>query len=475
MHRSSPRILTACCVVAATVAVLIKPTPACGAPSAPERPNILLIVADDLGYRDVSFNGGEIPTPAIDRIAREGVNLTQFYACPVCSPTRAGLMTGRWPLRVGIMRAVIPPWRKWGLPPTEKTLAELVADAGYQRRGIIGKWHLGHSSMKYHPLRRGFTYFYGHYNGAIDYWTHEREGQVDWHRNYQTVREEGYSTDLLGDEAVRFIRECPPGKPFFLYVPFNAPHGPYQAHEADVKRFAHFPNKRRRIYAAMVVALDRAVGGILNALDDRGIAEDTFVLFFSDNGGIVGHGDNGELRGGKAQVYEGGTRVCAASRWPAGGIDGGKEIAGRIGYIDVYPTVKRIAGLAGAADPNPLDGVDVLDVIRGKAVAPARDWFSYIHQSGSVESLSVIRSPYKLVVHGPGILTPDAETTSKIELFEIDNDPNERANLGDQQRETVERMITTLRTFRSWKIDGVSAYGDGRQGFTAPKDWIIPD
>ena len=131
--------------------------------------------------------------------------------------------------------------------------------------------------------------------------------------------------------------------------------------------------------------------------------------------------------------------------------------------------------MAGAADPNPLDGVDVLDVIRGKADAPARDWFSYIHQSGPVEALAVIRSPYKLVVHGPGILTPDAETASKIELFEIDDDPNERANLGDQQRETVERMITTLRTFRSWKIDGVTAYGDGREGFTAPKDWIIPD
>jgi arylsulfatase A-like enzyme len=441
----------------------------------PTRPNIVCIVADDLGYRDVSFNGGEIPTPAIDRIAQEGVNLTQFYACPVCSPTRAGLMTGRWPLRMGIMRAVIPPWRKWGLPPAEHTLAELAAAAGYERRGIIGKWHLGHSSRKYHPLKQGFTYFYGHYNGAIDYWTHEREGEVDWHRNYETVHEPGYSTDLLGADAVRFIQGSPSDKPFLLYVPFNAPHGPYQAHEADVRRFEHFPNQRRRIYAAMVVAMDRAVAKILGALDDRGIADNTFVLFFSDNGGIVGHGDNGGLRGGKVQVYEGGTRVCAAARWPAGGIEGGKKVAGHMGYIDVYPTIKRIIGLADAADPNPLDGVDVWDAMRGEAQAPDREWFSYIHQSGTTEALAVIDPPYKLVVHGPGISSPDTNARSRVELFQIDGDPNEETNLAAEQSETVDRLIRRLRTFRSWKTDGVPAYSDGRKGFVAPNDWIIPD
>jgi arylsulfatase B len=443
--------------------------------AAAELPNILIVVADDLGYRDVSFNGGEIPTPAIDRIAQEGVNLTKFYACPVCSPTRAGLMTGRWPLRMGIMRAVIPPWRKWGLPSTEQTVAELVADAGYQRRGIVGKWHLGHSSKKYHPLQHGFTYFYGHYNGAIDYWTHEREGEVDWHRNYETLHEEGYSTDLLGAEAVRFINESPTDKPFLLYVPFNAPHGPYHAHEADVERFKHFPKERRRVYAAMVVAMDRAVAGILNALDDRGIADNTFVLFFSDNGGIVSHGDNGELRGGKVQVYEGGTRVCAAARWPAGGIQGGKKIAGRMGYIDVYPTIKRIVGLADAADPNPLDGTDVLDVMRGNAPAPDRDWFSYIHQSGPVEAIAVIHPPHKLVLHGPGVLKPDAKTAGRVELFDVDKDPNESKNIANQHPEIVDRLISRLRTFRSWKTDGVPAHSDDRKGFVAPPDWLIPD
>jgi len=142
-----------------TVAVILGVISAVARVEAAERPNLVLLVADDLGWSDVSFHGGQIPTPAIDRIAQEGVKLERFYVCPVCSPT----MTGRWPLRVGIMRTVIPPWRRWGLAPGEKTLAELVAEAGYRRRGIIGKWHLGHSDRKYHPLNQGFTYFYGHY------------------------------------------------------------------------------------------------------------------------------------------------------------------------------------------------------------------------------------------------------------------------------------------------------------------------
>ncbi|HUT90471.1 MAG TPA: arylsulfatase [Thermoguttaceae bacterium] len=440
---------------------------------AADRPNLVLLVADDLGWADVSFHGGEIPTPAIDRIAQEGVKLERFYVCPVCSPTRAGLMTGRWPLRVGIMRTVIPPWRRWGLPPGEKTLAELVADAGYRRRAIIGKWHLGHCDRKYHPLNQGFTYFYGHYNGAIDYWTHQREGEVDWHRNFDTVHEEGYSTDLIGAEAVRFIHESPAGEPFFLYVPFNAPHSPFQAHDEDVRRFAHIENKRRRIYAAMVVALDRAVGTILDALDRRGLADETFVLFFSDNGGVERVADNGPLRAGKATVYEGGIRVAAAARWPDGGIRGGGSIDGPIGYIDVYPTVKRIVGLADAADPNPLDGVDVLDVLRGKAEPPSRDWLSYLSMTDPVEHISLIAGRHKLNAHGPSVLEETPQGDRELELFDLEQDPYEARNLIDDHPELVRPMLQKLRALRRQKIDGVGPYGEGREGFQAPKDWVI--
>jgi len=440
---------------------------------AAERPNFVFLVADDLGWADVGFHGGRIATPAIDRIAQEGVRLERFYVCPVCSPTRAGLMTGRWPLRVGIMRTVIPPWRRWGLPPGKKTLAELVAEAGYRRRAILGKWHLGHSDRKYHPLNQGFTYFYGHYNGAIDYWTHEREGEVDWHRNFETVREEGYSTDLIGAEAVRFIDESPADEPFFLYVPFNAVHSPFQAHEEDIERFAQIKKRRRRIYAAMVVALDRAVNAILEALDRRGLADETFVLFFSDNGGVRGVADNGPLRAGKATVYEGGIRVAAAARWPGGGIRGGGSIDGPIGYVDVYPTVKRIVGLSGAADPNPLDGVDVLDVLRGQAEPPSRDWFSYLSMADPVEHISLISGRHKLNVHGPSVLDDAPPGEHQLELFDLEQDPYEKHNLVDAHPDLVGPMLDKLRAFRRWKIDGVGPYAEGREGFQAPKDWVI--
>ncbi len=183
-----------------------------------------MIVADDLGYADVGFNGGtKFKTPNLDRLAATGVNLTNFRTCPMCSPTRAGVMTGRWPLRFGMMRAVVPPWSTHGLPAEEQTLPELLATGGYEQRACIGKWHLGHTRRSQTPLGNGFTHFYGHYNGAIGYFNHLREDETDWHNDWETVHEEGYSTDLLGDEAARFIREASKESPYLVYLPFNAP------------------------------------------------------------------------------------------------------------------------------------------------------------------------------------------------------------------------------------------------------------
>jgi arylsulfatase B len=207
---------------------LVSGAMAAGAQPAP--PNILIIVADDLGFADVGFNGGKvIATPNLDRLAETGVNLADFRACPMCSPTRAGLMTGRWPARFGMMRAVVPPWSPYGLPAAERTLPELLSEAGYAQRAIMGKWHLGHAQREFLPLAHGFTHFYGHYNGAITYFSHERDGEVDWHHDDRTVRESGYATDLLAAAAERFVRTAPPARPWFLYVPFNAPHSPFEA------------------------------------------------------------------------------------------------------------------------------------------------------------------------------------------------------------------------------------------------------
>jgi arylsulfatase B len=445
-----------------------------------QNPSIIIILADDLGWSDVGYHGGKISTPNIDRLAREGVRLENFYVCPLCSPTRAGLMTGRWPIRYGMGESVITPWRRYGLPTNERTLASLLARAGYERRGIIGKWHLGHYRKELLPLNRGFTYFYGHYNGAFDYFTHKREGQLDWHRNFETCRDEGYSTDLIARDAARFIEESPSGKPFFLYVPFNAPHLPLQAKEQDIAKYSHLDNEKKRIYAAMVDSMDQAIGRILRAVEARGIADKTFVLFFSDNGG-TSYGDNRPWRGGKGTVYEGGVRVPAVVRWPAG-FSGGRSIGTMMGYIDVYPTIKRITRVE-EPDANPLDGRDMLDVMRGKAEAPKRDWFSYIAQ-GTADKTAICDGQWKLVVLGESVLdvtleqavrADNSRTRPSVELFHLSKDPIESTSLVAEHPEIASKLLERLKSFRRLKISGVPGYQDGRRGFKAPKDWMISD
>lgn len=434
------------------------------------KPNILLILADDLGYADVGFNGGKvIPTPNLDRLAATGINLTDFRVCPMCSPTRAGLLTGRWPGRFGIMRAVIPPWSTYGLPAEEQTIPELLAPIGYERRGIVGKWHLGHARQAFLPPAHGFTSFVGCYNGAIDYFTHERDGECDWHHDARTVREAGYATDLIAAESVRFIKESPVGTPWFLYVPLNAPHSPYQAKEDDLKKYPQFKNPDRRAYAAMVDAMDQAIGRILATVEARSDATNTLVLFASDNGGIPRVGSsNGPYRGAKLSVYEGGTRVCAAIRWPAGGLTGGKRFDGRVGYIDVLPT------LLAATDeraPQNIDGLNFLPLLRGEAKLSERPWFSYLHQDGEALA-SVHLGQWKLVARGD-FFAAQPTTAPKLELYDLATDIAEAKNIADQNPERVADLHQRLREFGTWQKSGVAAYAQGRDGFKAPKDWVI--
>ncbi|MHA3772851.1 sulfatase family protein [Verrucomicrobiota bacterium sgz303538] len=435
------------------------------------KPNVLILLADDLGSADVGFNGGKaIATPNLDKFAASGVKLTDFRACPVCSPTRAGLLTGRWPLRFGLMRAVLPPWSRYGLPPDENTIPELLASAGYEQRGMAGKWHLGHARRAFLPPAHGFTSFYGCYNGAIDYFTHERDGELDWHRGDQTVREEGYSTDLIGTEAVRFIREAPAGKPWFLYVPFNAPHAPFQAKEEDMKKYPQFKMADRRAYAGMVDSMDQAIGRILAAVEARDDAANTLVLFFSDNGGVPKVGSNAPYRSFKMTVYEGGTRVCAAIRWPAGGLTGGKQFDGRIGYIDVLPSV---LAAAGANTPTNLDGLNFLPALRGEGTVPERPWFSYIHQDANAHA-SVHLGNWKLVAHGD-FFTEKPTDAPKLELYDLAKDPVEATDLAAQHPEIVAQLHQRLREFGTWQKPGAGPYGEGREGFVAPKDWVITE
>lgn len=360
-------------------------------------PNVLIIVADDLGFADVGFNGASFATPGIDRIARTGMALDHFYNSPLCSPSRAGMLTGRYPHRYGIMGDTITPGSDFGLDTNEETMAQVLSRAGYSRRSFIGKWHLGHRSPAFHPMSFGFTSFYGHYNGAIDYFTHEREGEVDWHRDHTPSKDQGYSTDLLTDEAVRTIRTpTPDGAPWMMWLAYNAPHGPMQATEEDLAAVGFDPSKprfsdkatkresksygkagrgntRRQTQLAMIRGMDRGIGEILDALAETKQLDNTFVFFTSDNGGPRPVADNGPLRGGKVLHYEGGVRVAAALSWPAGLQSRAHADIGPISYVDLLPTIAQITG---AKLDRPVDGQDVSrPLLTGRPLAGERALF----------------------------------------------------------------------------------------------------
>ena len=467
--------------------------------TADTRPNIVILLADDLGWTDVSFHGGNIATPNIDRIAVEGAELNRYYVAPVCSPTRAGLMTGRYPIRYGAMRAVYPPWRDGGMDLSEWTMADILAEVGYKHRGIFGKWHLGHSDKKYHPLRRGFTEFYGHYNGAVDYFTHEREGEVDWHSGFDPSDDPGYTTDLIADAAAEFIRRhAGDPEPFLCYVPFNAPHSPFQAKEEDLPLYAGLPPARgffqgfegvsmeasreqrernRRILGAMVHSLDQGVGKVLDAIDEAGIVRNTFVLFTSDNGGVRGIGENTPLRGSKATVFEGGIRVVAAARWPSRIPVGGK-ITVPLANIDILPTVMRMAGV-DRYHGKPIDGLDVLDVLTGRQETLDRELFNYIGQEGAHrEQVSYMTNEWKMVVVGPDVTDAGGDDSARQRfLFRISEDMSEQRNVLAEHPELAASMYGKIKEFRALQPQrAVPPYAHGRNdpGFKAPKHWELP-
>jgi arylsulfatase A-like enzyme len=253
--------------------------------AADKKPNIVYIVADDLGWKDVGFNGAtDIKTPNIDQLAAEGAKLTQFYVQPMCTPTRAALMTGRYPFRYGLQTAVIPSVSAYGLDTNEWLMPQALKEAGY-KTAIIGKWHLGHADKKYWPRQRGFDYQYGAMIGELDYFTHDEHGVLDWYRDNKPVREEGYTTQLLGNDAVKYINQQELDKPFYLYLAFNAPHTPYQAPREYIDRYPNIADPTRRTYAGMVACLDDEIGHVVAALGKKKMRDNTLIVFHSDNGG----------------------------------------------------------------------------------------------------------------------------------------------------------------------------------------------
>lgn len=422
------------------VALLLIPLAALHA--ADGKPNILYILADDMGYGDAGFMGGkEIRTPALDELAHAGTILSSFYVQPLCSPTRSALMTGRYPTRTGVY-SVVRPNAPWGLKLEERTLAQALREAGYAT-AIVGKWHLGEFQPGYRPTQRGFDHQYGLWFGAIDYFTHLRDGTLDWHRDDQLCKDEGYSTHLIAKEACRLIREKQADKPLFLYLPFNAVHGPYQVPDKYTQSYQALVGTRRA-YAGMLSAMDEAVGQVVVALKETGLLDNTLIIFSSDNGGpspgkIT---SNGPLRAGKGSIYEGGVRVCAFAVWP-GHIPAGKTVSEPLHAVDWYPTLVKLAG--GSIEQKlPLDGRNIWPVLTEGAPSPHD---AILLCATHPKSAALRMGDWKLVHDG-----------KEDELYNVITDLGEKQDLAashpEKRRELRARLDALMK-------EGVAAGGAG--------------
>ena len=434
------------------------------------KPNIVFILADDLGWKDVGYHGGEIKTHNIDRLASEGTRLEQFYVQPVCSPTRSSLMTGRYPIRYGLQVGVVRPWAKHGLPLEERTLAQALREVGYVT-AVHGKWHLGHLSYEYLPTSRGFDHQYGHYNGALDYFTHIRDGGLDWNRDDKPLREEGYTTNLIGSESVRLIEQHDISKPLFLYVPFNAPHSPFQAPQPYLDMYIHIKVKNRRTYAAMVTCMDDVIGQIIAALDKRGMMRNTLIIFCSDNGGVERVANNSPLRGSKGTLYEGGVRVPAIAVWH-GVLGAGAVVNEALHIVDMYPTILKLAG-ASLEQVLPIDGRDVWSTIAKGDSSPHDE----ILLNCTPFSGAIRRGNWKLAYNAhlnANYIGPKLNN-NKFELFNLTDDPYEKINLLEKNPKKFQELKQRLEVYAKQAVKPNMPPNEMPEDFKVPKIWGHPD
>ncbi len=380
------------------------------------RPNILIIVADDLGWGDVGYNESEINTPNLDALANEGLQLDRFYTFPFCSLTRAAFMTGRQPLRMNVRGPISAGKPK---PPLDEMfISEVFSKEGYQT-WMIGKWHLGgERSIRYRPNERGFDSFYGHIGGGVDHYehTHWKNKKHDWFVGGRRAKVNGYTTSLLTDEAIRKIKQRDQHNPFFLYLSYSAPHEPIQAPPEYVEKYAHIKSDLRRRYAAMVDFMDMSVGRVIALLESEGLTENTLVLFMSDNGGThSGGASNAPLKGQKGGYYEGGVRVPAIIKWPESIVSGEKSQR-MITVLDLFPTLMQAANID--LQPTPLfDGRSMWGRLTSEADASDAIALLIAEDRGALWS-----GGFKLLMR----------PASEPELYNILSDPQETHDLSGE-------------------------------------------
>lgn len=415
-------------------------------PAASEtRPNFLVILADDLGLADVSAYGtSDVRTPHIDRIYREGLTFENFYAnsC-ICSPTRAALLTGCYPDRVGVPGVIrTKPEENWGyLAADAMLLPQVLKRAGYHS-AIVGKWHLGLDSPNT-PTERGFDYFDGFLGDMMsDYWTHRREGQNYMRRNREVVDPQGHATDLFTNGACAYLEErAKAGTPFFLYLAYNAPHDPIQPPPewlAKVREREPASSEARVKLVALIEHMDDGIGRVLAALDRLQLAENTLVVFTSDNGGLLSTGaNNGPWRSGKTHMYEGGLRVAGAARWPAK-VRPGSRTQHIAVSMDIFPT---LCAAAGVEPPPGIDGVSFLPTLSGQEQRHEEREIYFVRREGgeayggkTIEALR--RGDWKLIQDSP---------FGPQELYNLRSDPGETTDLAKKEKKVFREMGAALR------------------------------
>jgi arylsulfatase A-like enzyme len=408
-------------------------------------PNILVIVTDDMGYGDIGIHGSkDIPTPNIDALAKVGIRFTDAYVSgPYCSPTRAGLLTGRYPQRFGheFNLDMSPDYSDFGLPLSEITMADRLKAAGY-RTALVGKWHLGFGD-KFHPTARGFDEFFGFLGHSHSYLDPESASRNPILDDRKVVVETTYLTDAFADRAVDFIKRQK-SQPFFLYLAFNAVHTPMEATDKYLARFSHITDKQRRTYAAMLSAMDDGVGKTLAALRAEGLEENTLVFFFNDNGGptmagtTINGSSNEPLRGSKRQTWEGGIRVAFIIRWK-GHLAEDKIDASPIIQLDVVPTALAAAGVQPQSQSR-FDGVNLLPFLTGKKSGRPHETLYW--RLG--EHMAIRKGDWKLVKTSEGPLkeaNPSAfNDLSSAELYNLAEDIGETKNLAAAHPEKAREL-----------------------------------
>ncbi|CAH1277493.1 ARSJ [Branchiostoma lanceolatum] len=368
------------------------------------KPNIVFILADDFGWNDIGYHGSFIKTPNLDRLASEGVKLENYYVQPICSPSRCQLMTGRYQIHYGLQHSVITSDRPHGLPLDEVTLPQKLKESGYSTY-IVGKWHLGFFKEEYMPLRRGFDRFYGYLTGGEDYWTHRRpnlyaKDLTAYHgldlrdQDLPVLDQNGtYSTNLFAHKAIEIILNHQQNKPMFLYLPFQAVHSPIEAPKEYIEKYKNAKNTLVRIYAAMVTAMDEAIGNVTNALIKTGMWNNTVLIFSTDNGARRNAGSNWPLRGWKSTLWEGGVRGVGfiTSKLLK---KGERKSDALIHISDWFPTLLRISGAAASNATKPLDGFDIWDTLSIGTPSPRSEILHNIDPLHREAAYSSVNSRY---------------------------------------------------------------------------------